>query len=133
MTEADKKKIEEIAKKHGLALVVLFGSQATGYTHKQSDVDIGFISDRDIDYRENYDISIELGRIFKNPDVELVNLYNVSPEFKKQVSDTGIVLYESDPLIFDLYKIQAFKTYVEHKPLRELRRASLKKFIASHV
>ena len=133
MSEADKEKIVEIAKSHKLKLAVLFGSQATGHTHKKSDVDVGYLADREIDYRENYDITLELARIFKNPDVELVNLNNVSPEFKKQVADTGIVLYEDNASIFDLFKIRAFKFYVENKPLRELRAASIKKFILAHV
>ncbi len=133
MTDTDKKRIAEIAKKHGLALVVLFGSQATGHTHKKSDVDIGFISDRAIDYRENYEVSTELARIFKNQDVELVNLGNVSPELKKQVADQGIVLYEADSMIFDLFKVHAFRVYIDTKPLRFYRDARLKDFIQKYV
>ena len=133
MVNINKEKIKEIAEEHRLKLVVLFGSQATGHTHKKSDVDVGYVANRGIDYRENYDISMKLAPLFKNPDIELVNLYNVSPEFKKQVADEGVVLYESNSMIFDLYKIQAFKMHVENKPLRDLRHASLKNFIASHV
>ena len=133
MSKVDKEKIADIAKRHNLTLLVLFGSQATGHTHKQSDVDVGYLADRDIDYREKYDISLELARIFKNPEVELVNLNNVSPEFKKQVADTGIVLYEREASIFGLFAIVAFKLYIENKPLREFRAVSIKKFILSHA
>ena len=133
MDRVDKEKIADIAKRHNLKLLVLFGSQATGHTHKQSDVDVGYLANREIDYRENYDISLELARIFKNPEVELVNINNVSPEFKKQVADTGIVLCEDDTSIFDQFRISAFKLYVESKPLREFRAASIKKFILAHV
>jgi|SRR3989338_861694 len=133
MDKVDKEKIVDIAKRHKLALLVLFGSQATGHTHKKSDVDIGYLADREIDYRENYDITLELARIFKNPGVELVNINNVSPEFKKQVADTGVVLYEDDALTFDQFKISAFKLYIESKPLREFRAVAIKKFILAHV
>ena len=131
--KVDKEKIAEVAKSHNLKLLVLFGSQATGQTHPKSDVDIGYLADRTIDYRENYDISIKLARIFNNPEVELVNLKNVSPEFKKQVADQGVVLYADNPSIFDLFKIYSFKMYVENKPIRELRRESIKNFIHAHA
>lgn len=133
MDKVDKEKIVGIAKRHNLTLMVLFGSQATGHTHKKSDVDVGYLADREINYQGNYDISLELAQIFKNPDVELVSLNNISPELKKQVADTGIVLYEDNVSIFDQFKISAFKLYVESKPLREFRATSIKKFIFAHV
>lgn len=131
--EVDKEKIAEVAKSHNLKLLVLFGSQVTGQTHSKSDVDVAYLADRTIDYRENYDISIKLARIFNNPEVELVNLKNVSPEFKKQVADQGVVLYADNSSIFDLFKMYAFKMYVENKPIRELRRESIKNFIHAHA
>ncbi len=133
ITDSEKNKIAEIAKRHKLALVVLFGSQATGHTHKKSDVDIGFIPDREIDYRENYEISMELARIFKNLDVELVNIYETAPDFKKQITDTGIVLYEADKSVFDLFKIHAVRIYMETKPLRLYREIYIKNFLQKYA
>lgn len=133
MIAVDKNKIAEVAKRHNLALVVLFGSQATGHAHKKSDVDIGYVASREIDYRENYAITVELARVFKNPDVELVDIFNTAPDFKKQVADTGVVLYEADKSIFDSFKVHAFRIYIETKPLRVLRATAIKKFIASHA
>ncbi|MBI2100805.1 MAG: nucleotidyltransferase domain-containing protein [Candidatus Vogelbacteria bacterium] len=134
MDEADKnKKIAEIAKRHRLTLLVLFGSQATGHTHKKSDVDVGYLANREIDYRENYDISIELAKIFKNPEVELVNLENVSPALKKQVADQGIVLFEAEKGKFDFFSIHAHRAYIETKPLRLYQRQSINDFIKEYA
>lgn len=133
MIAFDKNKVAEIAKRHALSLVVLFGSQATGHTHKKSDVDIGFIADREIDYRENYDITRELARVFKNPDVELVNIYNTAPDFKKQVADTGVVLYEADGSVFDFFKMHANRIYMETKPLREYRSMYIRNFLQKYA
>ena len=133
MSEVDKEKIANIAKRHNLALLVLFGSQATGYTHKKSDVDIGYISRKDIDYRKNYDISLELARIFKNPEVEVVNLDNVSPVFKKEVADQGILLFEEKKGIFDLFSIHANRIYIETKPLRFYQREMINDFIKKYA
>ncbi len=122
-----------LAQKYGLSLVMLFGSQATGYTHKKSDVDIGYLSPKEIGYRENYKIALEVGRIFRKPDVEMVNIRNVSPELKKQVADQGIVLYEGRRSAFDLFRIHANRTYIETKPLRAYRDQRLKEFLQTYA
>src|SRR3989338_9453159 len=96
ITDELKSKIADLAKKRGLSLVVLFGSQATGYTHKMSDIDIGYISEKDIDYGESYDITIELSKIFKNRNVEFVNMQSLYPAFMKQIADKGMLLYEDN-------------------------------------
>ena len=133
INEDTKREITTIAQKHELALVVLFGSQATGHIHPKSDIDIGFITRKEIDYHESYDINRALARAFKNTNIEEVNLQNVSPELKKQVADVGILLYEENSSVFDLFKIHAFRSYMDTKPLRLLREQSLKKFIYSYA
>ncbi len=133
ITEAIKTSIVEVARRRGLVLVLLFGSQATGYVHKHSDVDIGYISTKDIDYRENYAISMELAQIFKHKDIEFTNMYNVSPSMKKQIADTGIPLYEENSIIFDYFKIHAFRQYLDTKPLRVYRNSLVKDFIKTHA
>ncbi|MFA6552541.1 MAG: nucleotidyltransferase domain-containing protein [Candidatus Paceibacterota bacterium] len=133
MTEEQKKQIAEIAKNHKLALLALFGSYATGYTHKRSDVDVGFISEREIDFRENYEICEKLAPIFHNHDIDFVNLNNISPDIKKQVADQGILLYADSHAIFELFKIHANRIYLETKPLRIYRDRRLKDIIKSYA
>ncbi|HEY4503665.1 MAG TPA: nucleotidyltransferase domain-containing protein [Candidatus Paceibacterota bacterium] len=133
ITDELKSKIADLAKKRGLSLVVLFGSQATGYTHKMSDIDIGYISEKDIDYGESYDITIELCQLFKHRNVEFVNINNISPAHKKQISDTGIMLFEKDSMIFDLYKIYATREYLDTKPLRHHRDVYIRNFLEKYA
>ncbi len=128
-----KKEMSKIAEKYGLSLVLLFGSQATGYAHKYSDIDIGYVCRRSIDYTENYAICLELMQIFKHKDIELVNIYNVSPSMKKQISETGIPLYEENPVIFDYFKMHALREYIDTKPLRVYRDYLVKDFIKTYA
>lgn len=133
VTENLKRSVAEIAKRKGLALVLLFGSQATGNTHKFSDIDIGYISRKDLDYKENYSITIELAQVFKNKNIEFTNIYAVPPSIKKQISDTGIILYEENPSILDYFKIHALREYLDTKPLRVYRDNLIKDFIKIHA
>lgn len=128
-----KSKIAKLAKEYNLSLIVLFGSQATGYVHKHSDVDIGYISNENIDFNKNYDISMKLAQIFRHKDIEFTNIYNISPSMKKQIADTGIPLYMEDHIIFDYFKIHALREYLDTKPLRMYRDSLVRDFIKTHA
>ena len=127
--EAIKPQIAEIARKHKLDLVVLFGSQARGKTHPKSDVDIGYIGPKSFDMNASFKAEGEISHLLKREDVEFVNLRRVSPLMKKVVCDEGAVLYERESGVFTLFKLYALKMYAETKPLRALRYESLKRFI----
>ncbi len=133
ITEEYKSKIRELANKYNLSLVVLFGSQATGYTHKMSDIDVGYISEEPVDYKKSYDITIELSQIFKNRSVELVNINNISPAHKKQISDTGLVLFEKNSVIYDAYKMHALREYIDTRPLRLYRDVYISNFLEKYA
>lgn len=131
--EAVKPHIAKLAEKYGLTMVVLFGSQATGHTHKKSDVDVGYLASRDFDYAEQYAITEALMQLFRHPDVELVNLDKVSPELKKQVADHAIILFDKTGSLFDIFSIHANRLYMETKPLRVYREKYVKDFLKTYA
>lgn len=124
-----KEELTKIAEKYGLNLLVLFGSQATGKTHPKSDVDIGYTANGQLELNTRFEIGKDISRVLERDDIELVDLQRISPLMKKIVADEGVLLYEREPGMFELFCIYAFKLYVETKPLRELRYQSLKNFI----
>ncbi|MDO8575551.1 MAG: nucleotidyltransferase domain-containing protein [bacterium] len=128
-----KEKVALLAQEYNLSCVVLFGSQATGKTHKLSDTDIAFMADRNVDYAEKFEIENDFKETLKIKDIELVNMRNVSPLFMKQISDKGKLLYEDSRGRFTAYRIYAFKMYVDTAPLRRMREIFLNKFIAKHA
>ena len=122
------KEIGEIARKYGLDMVVLFGSQATGRTHSKSDVDIGYTAPQSLELDVRFKITNEFSRLLQRDDVEFVDLRRISPVMKKIIADEGVALYERIPGMFALFRMYAFKLYVETKALRELRYRSLEHF-----
>ena len=126
-------KIKEFSEKHGLNLVVLFGSQARNETHAGSDTDIAIMANDKKSVREISEMQMEFSEMFQIKDIELVDLSGRTPLFLKQVSDDGKVLYEQKPGIFDEFQIYAFKRYVEAKPLFSMHRAFTEQFIRSHT
>ena len=131
LTEKEKKELEKLAGKYGLKLLVLFGSSVTGKTHKESDVDIAYLSAKNLDLREEAGMTLDLAPILKSQRIDLVNIHRAPPLLLYAISSHGQVLYQSDPFKFFELRAYAFKQYVEAKPLFELKEQRLKEYIQS--
>ena len=130
ITEKQQQKIRELAETYGLKLVLLFGSQARGTTHQQSDVDIGFLSDRSMSLSEIANVEFEMSQQLHMPRLELVSLGGMSSLFLRQVITDGRILYEGKSGEYASFVSCVFRRFVEERPLRELRRQSLQAFSA---
>lgn len=122
MTDTDKKRIAEIAEKHGLALVVLFGSRARGDAQKKSDFDIAYSSIKPFPFHEENLMAIELHSIFKTSNVDVVNLHNAGPLLLRKIVDEGVPLYEAKESLFNNLYLYAMRIYRDSAVLNGLRR-----------
>jgi len=120
METLDKEKIEEIAKKHGLKLLLLFGSQASGKTHKFSDFDFGFISKKELSYLDRSVLVHDLAGLVKNSKVEDVDLMKAGPFLLREIIRNNKLLFEQEYAYADFYS-RAVRTYFEAKPFFELQ------------
>ena len=117
-TEILKPQIKQLAEKHGLSLVVLFGSQATGATHPKSDVDIAVLSSDNFDRSKILD---DLGEIFKRDDIEIINIAESSPTMMYVLTRDGKLLYENKIGAFLKWKFYAIRVWIDTAWLRHLR------------
>ena len=117
-----KKEISEIAKEHGLEMVVLFGSQATGRTHAKSDVDIGVISRNKFDI---FGLTTDFYKFLKRDDVEVVDLSRASPTLMRAIVIDGKLLYERKRADFLNWKFYAIKTWMDTDWLRRLAKKNI--------
>lgn len=111
----------EIARKHGLNLVVLFGSQATGRVHAESDVDIAVIGNNSIEYNTKIRLMTDFSDVLRREDVEVVDLASASPTLMYVVVRDGALLYEKEESYFLKWKLYAIKIWMETAWLRRLR------------
>jgi len=134
LSEKQKEKIEEIAQKYQLRLVLLFGSRASNkFVRKDSDFDIAFLSQKNLSFdQENY-LNYELTNIFQNNKVDTVDIRKAPPLLMKQIFDNNIILYCKNKIIYHKYMIYAERRYAEAKPLFELQSISIKNFLKKHA
>ena len=125
--------IKKIAEKYNLTLVVLFGSQATGKTHKNSDMDIAVRGGRLLDLTELIHIQADFCDIFGRSDVEVVDIQTASPILLRDITQDGKVLHSKTGDEFAILRMYASKLFVETQPLRDYRHTYLEKFIHQHA
>ena len=130
ISQIQKQKIEEIAEKYCLKLVLLFGSQADDKTHKESDFDVAYLSKKNLDFNEKSYLNFEFTNVFRHNRVDTIDMQKASPLLLYAVFQRPVILYAKDSLIFFAYRIYAFKKYIETKPLYEEKFKRLKEKIS---
>jgi predicted nucleotidyltransferase len=110
--------LESIAHQHSLTLIVLFGSQATGRLHSQSDVDVAVLPSRRLSWDERNELWAKLCELFQ-AEVDLSVLDHAQPLLMYQVAEHGQVLYEGEQWAWANFKLYARRLYWDTAPLRE--------------
>ncbi|SIS99469.1 MAG: nucleotidyltransferase domain-containing protein [Thalassolituus maritimus] len=107
----------------GLRLLYLFGSQASGDARSDSDWDIAFLADGDLDNVSRWHIAEELAAEL-GQDVDLVDLKEASTVLKMQIVQKGRLLYGAS-LEADLFTAS---TMTQYGHLQESRADILKAY-----
>lgn len=126
-------KIQKLAKKYQLYLVLLFGSRAADKTnvHAESDFDIAYLSKKPLNLMKEAKLVCELMPIFQSDKIDLVNLKKAPPLLFYAALNNCLLLYEENPLTFFNLRSYAYKRYIETKPLYEEKYNRLQKEIAA--
>ena len=121
--------ISKLAEKYGLSLVLLFGSQATGQIHKESDIDTAYLPEKSLDFDQECYLNYEFTNIFRQDRVDTVDIKKASPLLMYAVFDHPRILFQIDSNIFSQYRAYAFKKYVEAKPIFEEKSRRLQDYV----
>lgn len=119
--EKIKPDVANLAQKHNLALVILYGSQATGKAREESDVDIAVLGKIKISSDILINLDDEFARIFRARELDVKSLHSTNPFFRYQVMRDGILLYGKS-YDYNSYKAYAFRDYHDSKDLLKLKR-----------
>lgn len=127
------KKLREIAEKYDLKLLLLFGSRAGNkkFLHKESDFDVAYLSQKDLDLEEEAKLVCDLMPVFKSEKIDLMNLKKASPFLFYSIFQNCRILYADDPLLFYYLRSYAFKRYIEAKPLYQKKSERINELIKS--
>lgn len=124
--EIPDQKIKKLARKFNLSLILLFGSQASGKTHSESDVDLAILPKDELSAKKEIGLNTEFCNLLKTDRVDTVNLKKASPLLLKQVLDNCKILFQKNPQVFSRFEARTLRKYQEAKPLFEMRHEKLK-------
>jgi predicted nucleotidyltransferase len=114
--------IAPIAKKHGIVLLLQFGSSVTGRLHARSDVDLAALLERvPRSLAAHAELLEDLQQLFPGREVDLALLNRADPLFLKKITEACRLLYGSCQQLQRL-KIYAFKRYQDHRNYLEMER-----------
>ena len=114
--------LEEIAQRHGVELILEFGSMVTGQVHPRSDVDLAVLLDRPApSFEELASLRHELQALRPEHEVDLAIINHADPLFLKKITERCRLLCGSPRRLAEL-KIYAFKRYQDHRRYLALER-----------
>lgn len=119
----DTLQLETIARRHGIVLLLQFGSTLTGRLHPRSDVDLAVLLDRPrLSLGELADLHHDLQRLVPEREVDLAVINRADPLFLKKITEDCRLLH-GDPRRLQRLRIYAFKRYQDHRRFLAMERA----------
>lgn len=108
--------LPELARRHGIRLLVLFGSTVTGRRHPESDLDLAVLFDREPEdetwLSEEAALQAELETTLRpSCPLQLVVMNGADASIQNTVANEGILLYVADPLDWTWFQIRAHRQY----------------------
>ena len=114
--------ITPIAEKHGIILLLRFGSSVTGMLHERSDVDLAvLLAQVPRSLEAHAELLHDLQQLFPDREVDLALLNRADPLFLRKITEACRLLHGSVRQ-FQRFKIYAFKRYQDHRKYLEMER-----------
>ncbi|MBI4587407.1 MAG: nucleotidyltransferase domain-containing protein [Candidatus Rokubacteria bacterium] len=115
-------RLEEIARRHGIRLLLQFGSTVSGRVHPRSDVDLAVLLHRpSVSLRERADLLHDLQSLYPDREVDLVLINHSDPLLLKKIMEAPRLIYGTVRQVQEL-RIYAFKRHQDHGKYFDLER-----------
>ena len=116
--------LKEELQQYPVLFAYVFGSQATGRTHPESDIDLGMFLEGSIRPEQRHALRLKLlgmlSRILKTDKVDLVILNEAPPLLAYEVLRTGLLVYCSNENARVEFQVRTLQAYEETIPLRRI-------------
>ena len=110
----DPQRIDEIAARHGIVLLLRFGSSVSGPTRPDSDVDLAALLEHPPSLRQLSELVGDLQALVTGRDVDVALINHADPLFLKQILNRCALLHGSPRRLHEL-RLYGFKRYQDHR------------------
>ncbi len=135
MIRIDQDKLQQLAHRYQLRLLVYYGSYARkeDYNPSKSDIDIAFVSKSPLDGQQLFDLMTDLIVLHSKSAIDLVNLSTASGLLKEAIASDGRCFYEAEEGYFDKLCPYLYKSYYETRKFRKVKQAIFQKKLAEEL
>jgi predicted nucleotidyltransferase len=127
-TPATRGRLEQVARRRGIRLLLAFGSGVTGRTHAASDLDLAVLVEP-AERSDWLELMGELQGIFPDREVDLAWLHRADPLFAWQIFRHAQLLF-GDASEFARYRGYAWRRFVEYAPFFKLEAEAVRRRLA---
>jgi len=124
--------LEAIARRHGVRLLLQFGSTVSGREHARSDVDVAALFDDEPTFARLGALLEELGPAFPGRAVDLGVLNHADPFFLKKVLESARLLAGTTRALAEL-RLRAFRRYQDHRRYLAMEEEHIDRFLATRA
>ena len=118
----DSERLGAVARKHGIRLLLQFGSTVSGRTHPRSDVDLAVLVERRPESLDaQVDLVSDVASLLPGRDADVAVINGADPLFLKQITERCRLLYGSERALHEL-RIYAWKRYQDHRRFLAMER-----------
>jgi predicted nucleotidyltransferase len=126
--------LSEVCQRHGISLVVLFGSHAKGAARPESDLDLGVLVDEyPVEPERELALIRDLVQALRRADLDLTILNHANPSLCYQAARDGLPLYEREPGAFARFRFRAWKRFIDTARFRRLQQTYVEAFLRGDV
>jgi predicted nucleotidyltransferase len=123
---------DAMARRHGVRLLLQFGSTVSGHTHPASDVDVAVLFEGAPGYARLGSLLADLEAAYPGRTVDLGLLHSADPLFLNKVLENARLLAGS-PRDLARLRMYAFRRYQDHRRFLSLERRHLDSFLAARA
>ena len=135
MRKKGSKQFNNAFKQSQVILAYLFGSEARGDAHQESDVDIAVLFDKQVSPKNYLKLEGKLisffSKIYQGKEINIINLNTAPPLLKQSAVLEGLLLYAKNELTRILFQLTTLHQYEDYKHLNAVYNLFLKEQLQS--
>lgn len=122
-------RMDVLCREHDVVLAYLFGSQVSGYTHDESDIDVAALFDPALTVEQRGQARLRLDRalcrLLSSDRVDLSVLNEAPPLLAYEVVRTGLLIHCRDESLRVMFQVDTIRRYEDTAPLRKVLRDAM--------
>lgn len=110
--------LKGLCRRHGIAALILFGSEARGRANPLSDIDLAYLPSRRMSQAAETGLFLEISKRLKRDDIDLIDISGAGLLLRYSALATGTVIVCSDGRALYDFAVRTRREYLDTAHIR---------------